>query len=56
MKCKCDVCNNQYKSSDSDATYIYIFCSQSCEDKSYDLMYDESGEPSEYLKDDMSNL
>ena len=56
MQRTCDVCNKIYKSADSDATYPYIFCSFECEDKSYDLMYDESREPSEYLKDDMSNL
>lgn len=56
MKRKCGVCDRSYNSNNSDAVHIYIFCSHECEDKSYDLMYDESGEPSEYLKDDMSNL
>ena len=56
MEFKCSICESKYKSINSDATYVFIFCSQKCEDESYEKIFDESDLPSEYLKDDMSNL
>lgn len=53
---KCMQCNSQYEPNSSESTYVYAYCSLDCEYLSENGLYIDENEPSEYLKDDMSNL